>query len=372
MAGVFISYRRGQAAGYAGRLADELARRFGKRQVFRDVEAISAGADFVQAIDAAVAACGAVVVVITPGWADIVDEAGRRRLDNAEDFARLEIEAALRRGTLVIPVLVGGASMPRSDQLPEQIRALARRQAHEIRDASWDYNVDQLVATLERRGLQSVPPPAAATAGQATHAPAGPPKSRRLPLMAAGLIGAVATVAVLSVAISSRQPADSDDPIQAEMGTPAATGGVTTDPKASLDDEETARREIEALIARAAQAEIAAFRDLDPALLMAVYDGAIRDDLTAAIEDLASNGFYALNTLHGRKIVAIDVFTDGTEAEVEMVESWSSEYRNDASGTCLYVPQHDGSQTLYLYRGPSGWRIEDVEHHDEAPDAVVC
>ena len=212
MAGVFISYRRGQAAGYAGRLADELARRFGKRQVFRDVEAISAGADFVQAIDAAVASCGAVVVVITPGWAEIVDEGGRRRLDNPEDFARLEIEAALRRGTVVIPVLVGGASMPRSNQLPEEIRALARRQAHEIRDASWDYNVDQLVATLERRGLQSVPPPAAPTGGQATPTqtpmPVRPRKSRKLPLMAAGLIGAVATVAVLSVAISSRQPAD--------------------------------------------------------------------------------------------------------------------------------------------------------------------
>ena len=147
---------------------------------------------------------------------------------------------------------------------------------------------------------------------------------------------------------------------------------MTADAKASLDDEAFARREIEALFARAAQAEIAAYRDLDPAPLMAVYEGAILEDLKVSLEELAAAGFYSLTTLHDRKIISIDVYSDGTGAEVEMIESWSSEFYNDAAGTCLYLPLHDAPQTLYLYRGPGGWKIEDVEHHGEAPDVVAC
>jgi hypothetical protein len=115
---VLISYRRADSDYPAGWLFDRLAEHFGRGRVFKDVDSLEPGDDFAEVITAAVSSCSALVAVIGQRWLTITDEHGQRRLDNPEDFVRLEIEAALTRGVRVIPVLVNGASMPRSADLP--------------------------------------------------------------------------------------------------------------------------------------------------------------------------------------------------------------------------------------------------------------
>lgn len=110
--GIFISYRRADSDYPAGWLFERLAEHFGRARVFKDVDSLQPGDDFAEVITTAVSSCSALVAVIGERWLTITDEYGRRRLDNPEDFVRLEIEAALTRGVRVIPVLVNGAGMP--------------------------------------------------------------------------------------------------------------------------------------------------------------------------------------------------------------------------------------------------------------------
>ena len=145
---VFVSYRRDDAGGYAGRLRDALADRFGADHVFLDVVSIPAGGDFVSAIRAAIASCDAFVAVIGPGWTEAVDARGDRRLEDPDDLVRLEIEAALEQDVPVIPVLVGDASMPSADRLPPTLLGLARRNAMAISSARWAFDVSRLIASL--------------------------------------------------------------------------------------------------------------------------------------------------------------------------------------------------------------------------------
>jgi len=150
MSGTFISYRREDAAGYAGRLRESLERRLGPSRVFRDVDTLRPGQDFVQAIEARLTDCRVMLTVIGREWAGARDMTGSRRLDEPYDFVRLEIAAALARpNVLVVPVLVEGAAMPAASELPENIRPLARRHAVTIRDETWDADVDRLVGVIE-------------------------------------------------------------------------------------------------------------------------------------------------------------------------------------------------------------------------------
>jgi len=150
MNGIFISYRREDAAGHAGRLFDRLAARFGKDSVFMDVEGIEAGVDFVETIEGAVGRCAVLLAVIGRNWLNGKDAQGRRRLDDPQDFVRLETASALGRKVRVIPVLVEGARMPGADELPEDLRGLARRQALELRDSRWEADIQALIGVLER------------------------------------------------------------------------------------------------------------------------------------------------------------------------------------------------------------------------------
>jgi TIR domain len=148
--GIFVSYRREESGGVAGRLSDRLIDRFGAKQVFIDVEAIEPGADFAEVISRAVDACVVLVAVIGRGWLLAADERGGRRLDDPDDLVRLEIRAALARGVRVIPVLVEGAVMPRRGDLPENLAGLARRNALLVRHESFRDDVGRLVAAVER------------------------------------------------------------------------------------------------------------------------------------------------------------------------------------------------------------------------------
>jgi hypothetical protein len=146
---IFVSYRRQDAASEAGRIADWLDRRFGDREVFMDINALRPGADFVNVIEDAVGSVEALVAVIGDKWLGIQDVSGRRRLDDPEDFVRLEIGTALRRGVPVIPVLVRGATMPVAKDLPVELAALSRIQALELGERQWRAGIEELIATLE-------------------------------------------------------------------------------------------------------------------------------------------------------------------------------------------------------------------------------
>ena len=146
---IFLSYRREDTAGHAGRLRDALVERFGPGRLFMDLDSIRGGDDFVEALDKAVASCAVVVVVIGRQWVSASDKKGDRRLDNPNDFVRMEVEAALKRGVKVIPALVQEAEMPSEDVLPAPLAKLARRNAVEISDNRWDYDVGRLVEVIE-------------------------------------------------------------------------------------------------------------------------------------------------------------------------------------------------------------------------------
>ena len=146
---VFISYRRGDSAGHAGRMFDHLARRFGHTSVFMDVAGIKPGVDFVDEIDRAVGRCDVLIVVIGREWLTSADGKGRRRLDDAADFVRVEVAAALKRNVRVIPALVEGATMPAAEALPADLRPLARRNAIELSDTRWDSDLGILMKALE-------------------------------------------------------------------------------------------------------------------------------------------------------------------------------------------------------------------------------
>jgi hypothetical protein len=147
MSGIFISYRRGDQAGFAGRLADALASAFGADNVFRDIEDIRPGEDFVTAIQDQLRTVGVMLVMIGPAWLT-ASRNGVRRLDEPGDFVRLEIQAGLASGKPVIPLLVGGATMPAEADLPPALAGLARRQALVLSDSGWRGDVERLIANL--------------------------------------------------------------------------------------------------------------------------------------------------------------------------------------------------------------------------------
>ncbi len=148
MRAIFISYRRDDSEGEAGRLFDDLVKTFGEASVFMDVAAIQVGRDFRKAIDESVANCGVLLAVIGKNWLDARNEAGERRLDNPSDFVRLETAAALKRDIPVIPVLVHGARMPRADELPDGLKDLGYRNACELTHARWGSDLQLLINAL--------------------------------------------------------------------------------------------------------------------------------------------------------------------------------------------------------------------------------
>jgi hypothetical protein len=145
---IFISYRRDDAASDAGRLADHLGRRFGRDRVFIDVDSIEPGADFIQALHRSLADTAAVLIVIGPRWTTVTGADGTKRLDNPQDFVRLEVEAALGRTIPVVPVLVQGATMPRAEDLPAPRAALATRQAVTLDYAEFHDDAERLCDRL--------------------------------------------------------------------------------------------------------------------------------------------------------------------------------------------------------------------------------
>jgi hypothetical protein len=146
---IFISYRREDTSGYAGRLYDRLRQEFGHDNVFLDLE-LKPGEDFVDAILARLTGSDLMLVLIGRRWLNAADEKGGQRLGDEGDFVRIEIQTALERKLRTIPVLVDRATLPRLQDLPEPLRPLGRIQAIELSDTRWDYDVGLLVQSLRR------------------------------------------------------------------------------------------------------------------------------------------------------------------------------------------------------------------------------
>jgi TIR domain-containing protein len=149
MSSVFVSYRRADAQGWAGRLGADLAAAFGDVARFFDLSSIPPGVDFLLAIERSLIDACAVLVLIGPRWLDLRDEQGRRRLDDPDDVVAAEVAKALSLSVPVIPVLLGGAAMPAAADLPEPLRALRRRNGFELSDLRWEFDRDRLFAAIE-------------------------------------------------------------------------------------------------------------------------------------------------------------------------------------------------------------------------------
>jgi TIR domain len=196
---IFLSYRRSDVGGYAGRLTDALRQRLGAKSVFQDVTAIAPGQDYTAAIDQALDGCDAILVVIGPGWLAATTPQGTPRLFEADDYVRLELSRALHRKIPVIPILVGAARLPTATELPDDLQGLVHRQAMVLHDETWHQDVEGLLRALR---------------GQ----PAVSARPRRRGLLAAGAAAALIALAGLGAAADWWGPGSGDG---------SGTGGQT-------------------------------------------------------------------------------------------------------------------------------------------------
>jgi hypothetical protein len=149
---IFISYRRDDSSGWALHLSENLRSEFGDDQIFTDIETIEPGMKYTEFIEKSLGSIKVLLAVIGPHWLTATDrKTGRLRLDDPRDLLRVEIATALKDPKIqVIPVLVGGATMPAVEDLPEDLRGLAGRDTHEMTDTRWTYDQEQLIKTLRK------------------------------------------------------------------------------------------------------------------------------------------------------------------------------------------------------------------------------
>ncbi len=226
---IFISYRRDDAEGEAGRLFDDLTRAFGNDAVFMDVAGIKPGVDFRKAIEDNVASCGVLLAIVGPTWASITGADGTRRLEDPNDFVALEIASALSREVPVIPVLVHEAKMPAANLLPESLKNFSYHNSVEISHARWNSDVQLLVEALKsyvKPARTSVPEPVHATVPvqlpaphPPTDAPSSSTTSSSVPLKA-GISFAVVVAIAVAVFVALHKPAPTQAP--APAAAPAA------------------------------------------------------------------------------------------------------------------------------------------------------
>lgn len=288
MGAIFISYRREDSEGHAGRLYEDLAERFGKEAVFFDVSAIEPGQDFRHAIDANVARCSVLLAMIGPRWLE-AGAPGARRIDDPSDFVRLEIASALKRSIPVVPVLVQGAKMPAAGQLPADLSDLAWRNAVELSHARWASDVEVLAKSLARH--------VGGGGGAAAPARGG---SRRTAL----IVGAAAVVAAgAGSAVFLARPDPSSPPSPAPG--PADAGE---------------RARIAALIAQMNDAEIAQRRSATARLLAEHRQSPVAVGL--AVDQLSEASFQRLGK-EGR----VNVLTFLVESDLSV---WTAAQRGEA------------------------------------------
>ena len=227
---IFISYRRDDAAGYARAVCDELARHFGAERVFMDVDDIGAGLAFDDAIRQAVGASRVLLVVMGKRWQG--ERAGAAsRINDAGDFVRLEVAAALAAGLRVIPLLIDGATMPTAAQLPDELRPLARRNALGIDNTRFAADIERLVAALrdvlgEPAPMLASPPAPTQSSPRSTSARAGTRVALWLAAVAVAVAVAVSIGMGSGVLWPTRSASRGADPAAAGPGELVAASAV--------------------------------------------------------------------------------------------------------------------------------------------------
>jgi eukaryotic-like serine/threonine-protein kinase len=198
LSGIFISYRRSDNPDATGRIYDRLVSEFGKAQVFKDVDSIPLGQDFRGHLNTIVSECGVMLAIIGPRWTDASNKAGQRRLEDPDDFVRIELEAALARDIPVVPVLVAHAPIPLASELPGSLASMAFRQSIEVRpDPDFHNDATRLVTSL--RGILDLTAAAEPTAAAITPPAAAIGTQRgRLGWIVAAVLG-FAAAAVLAI-----------------------------------------------------------------------------------------------------------------------------------------------------------------------------
>jgi hypothetical protein len=206
---VFLSYRREDSQGVVDRVAERLRRKLGPGNVFKDVDSISVGENFLDKVQTALTAADVLIVVIGPGWLNASKRPGKRRLDDPDDWVRIEVHEALQRDDVrVVPLLVEGATMPGERDLPAGLKALAYRNACILRpDPVFEADLDTLCERLdpepeaesETSALRAVDIPQVTAAGGGTQQAhtTGSPGLRQLVVF----VLAAAGVAILAIAL---------------------------------------------------------------------------------------------------------------------------------------------------------------------------
>ncbi len=224
---VFLNYRRDDSEGYVGRLYDHLTQRFPGR-IFRDVTGLRPGEDFVTALDREGVSCQVLLAIMGKRWLSCMDANGRRRLDDPEDILRREIVHALQRNVLVIPVLVGGATVPAMDDLPPELKPLGRRQALPMSELDFERDLDRLIEVIAQELCVPVQP------GQRNIVPPPPPpaahKHKRWPWVVAGAVAAFLLLAVIESVKTQNQPTSSGGSQQQTSAPVAVTGDQAAAP----------------------------------------------------------------------------------------------------------------------------------------------
>lgn len=179
---IFISYRREDTSGESGRLKDKLEQVFGQENIFYDVETLEVGLNFDQSIAKALDESKVLLAMIGPHWLKATDAAGKPRIMKSQDWVRKEISLALQKNLRVIPILVNGATMPDSSELPEDLQELSLKHAQEISSSRWNYDVGELVKVLEKiiakkSAPKNIPTPEKRTTSISYVAPIPKPKS---------------------------------------------------------------------------------------------------------------------------------------------------------------------------------------------------
>jgi hypothetical protein len=226
--GVFISYRRDDAPGYTRALYEALEKHFGAAQVYMDVDAIKPGVDFVEALEAALASCHILIAVIGEKWLNASNDR-ERRIDDPHDFVRMEIATALKRDIPVVPLLVEGATMPLAEDLPSDLKPLARRNALAISHARFSGDLARVVAAIDET-VSAVGPIEGARENEAVTKEAEKPRDVRVTV---AWIGACAIVLAALIAgvfawVDREAPSGSTltPNVSAEGGGVAAGGNI--------------------------------------------------------------------------------------------------------------------------------------------------
>src|SRR3954451_25117472 len=171
---IFVSYRRGDTQWAARGIYDRLVTRYGRGNVFRDLDAIPPGARFREYVEKKISESDVLILLIGNAWASYRDEAGRRRLEQPPDPVRLEGETALRLDVPIIPVRVEGAPMPTERDLVPSIYDLLEFNAAEVSDSRWDYDLDRLLWAINETVEHGLRPSVPNSEGESTPPVASP------------------------------------------------------------------------------------------------------------------------------------------------------------------------------------------------------